>query len=58
QITPFDHSMFCQRTLRELKLLKYFQEQNVLENLSCESHTLHFYEKVEYYLCILSICKN
>ncbi|CAH7687109.1 hypothetical protein PPACK8108_LOCUS21847, partial [Phakopsora pachyrhizi] len=31
-ITPFDHSMFCQRTLRELKLLKYFQEQNVLEN--------------------------
>ncbi|EGF98645.1 uncharacterized protein MELLADRAFT_73553 [Melampsora larici-populina 98AG31] len=33
KITPFDHSMFCLRTLRELKLLKYFQEQNVSENI-------------------------
>lgn len=34
KIAPFDHSMFCLRTLRELKLLKYFQEQNVSENVS------------------------
>ncbi|KAH8916585.1 Pkinase-domain-containing protein [Atractiella rhizophila] len=33
KIAPFDHSMFCLRTLRELKLLKYFQEQNVSENI-------------------------
>lgn len=33
QITPFDHPMFALRTLRELKLLKYFQEQNVSENV-------------------------
>lgn len=33
KITPFDHSMFALRTLRELKLLKYFQEQNVSENI-------------------------
>ncbi len=26
--------MFALRTLRELKLLKYFQEQNVSENVS------------------------
>jgi hypothetical protein len=25
KITPFDHSMFCLRTLREMKLLRYFQ---------------------------------
>ncbi|KNZ63717.1 CMGC/MAPK protein kinase [Puccinia sorghi] len=33
KIVPFDHSMFCLRTLRELKLLKYFQEHNVSENI-------------------------
>lgn len=33
KIAPFDHSMFCLRTLRELKLLRYFAEQNVSENI-------------------------
>ncbi|KDE08349.1 CMGC/MAPK protein kinase [Microbotryum lychnidis-dioicae p1A1 Lamole] len=33
KIAPFDHSMFCLRTLRELKLLRYFSEQNVSENI-------------------------
>jgi len=33
KIVPFDHSMFCLRTLRELKLLKYFQQHNVSENI-------------------------
>ena len=29
KITPFDHSMFCLRTLREMKLLRYFNHENV-----------------------------
>ncbi|GAA6013018.1 hypothetical protein JCM10207_008415 [Rhodosporidiobolus poonsookiae] len=33
KIAPFDHSMFVLRTLRELKLLRYFAEQNVSENI-------------------------
>ncbi|GAA5908327.1 hypothetical protein JCM6882_006803 [Rhodosporidiobolus microsporus] len=33
KISPFDHSMFALRTLRELKLLRYFAEQNVSENI-------------------------
>lgn len=34
KIAPFDHSMFALRTLRELKLLKYFADQGVSENVS------------------------
>lgn len=34
KIAPFDHSMFALRTLRELKLLKYFVEEGVSENVS------------------------
>lgn len=34
KIAPFDHSMFALRTLRELKLLKYFAEAGVSENVS------------------------
>ncbi|GAA6063143.1 hypothetical protein JCM10212_001191 [Sporobolomyces blumeae] len=33
KIAPFDHSMFALRTLRELKLLRYFAEQRVSENI-------------------------
>lgn len=33
KIAPFDHSMFALRTLRELKLLKYFAEAGVSENV-------------------------
>ncbi|PPQ74070.1 hypothetical protein CVT26_006951 [Gymnopilus dilepis] len=33
KITPFDHSMFCLRTLRELKLLKFLSEAGVSENI-------------------------
>lgn len=25
RITPFDHAMFCRRTLREIKLLRHFR---------------------------------
>lgn len=34
KIAPFDHSMFCLRTLRELKLLKFLSESGVSENVS------------------------
>ncbi|KAG4300867.1 hypothetical protein PCK1_002944 [Pneumocystis canis] len=30
KISPFDHSMFCLRTLREMKLLRYFNHENVI----------------------------
>ena len=33
RITTFDHSMFCLRTLRELKLLKFLSEAGVSENI-------------------------
>jgi mitogen-activated protein kinase 1/3 len=39
KIMPFDHSMFCLRTLRELKLLKFLSEAGVSENVSMPSHT-------------------
>jgi mitogen-activated protein kinase 1/3 len=34
RVLPFEHSLFCLRTLRELKLLKYFSEACVNENVS------------------------
>jgi mitogen-activated protein kinase 1/3 len=37
KIMPFDHSMFCLRTLRELKLLKFLSEAGVSENVSMSS---------------------
>ncbi|KAF7293737.1 Mitogen-activated protein kinase [Mycena chlorophos] len=30
RITPFDHSMFCLRTLREIKLLRHFHHENII----------------------------
>ncbi|KAG9041222.1 MAP kinase Pmk1 [Tulasnella sp. UAMH 9824] len=33
KIAPFEHSMFCLRTLRELKLLKFLSEAGVCENI-------------------------
>ncbi|KAK4686561.1 hypothetical protein P7C73_g3568, partial [Tremellales sp. Uapishka_1] len=33
KVAPFDHSMFALRTLRELKLLKYFASEGVSENI-------------------------
>ena len=37
KIAPFDHSMFCLRTLRELKLLKFLSEAGVSENVCISS---------------------
>ncbi len=33
KILPFDHTLFCLRTLRELKLLKFFSDTCVNENV-------------------------
>jgi serine/threonine protein kinase len=30
RITPFDHTMFCLRTLREIKLLRHFHHENII----------------------------
>lgn len=42
KITPFDHSMFCLRTLREMKLLRYFNHENVgtLSSSTWKKHEL------------------
>ena len=34
KILPFDHTLFCLRTLRELKLLKFFSETCPNENVT------------------------
>ena len=36
RITPFDHSMFCLRTLREMKLLRYFNHENIISILDIQ----------------------
>ncbi|CCL98750.1 uncharacterized protein FIBRA_00755 [Fibroporia radiculosa] len=33
RISPFDHSMFCLRTLREIKLLRHFHHENIISIL-------------------------
>lgn len=33
RITPFDHSMFCLRTLREIRLLRHFHHENIISIL-------------------------
>lgn len=44
KILPFDHTLFCLRTLRELKLLKFFSDtcpnENVLTRLSLSTRDL------------------
>ena len=36
KVLPFEHTLFCLRTLRELKLLVYWSEQGVSENVSID----------------------
>ncbi|KAG1835938.1 mitogen activated protein kinase-like protein, partial [Suillus subalutaceus] len=38
RIAPFDHSMFCLRTLREIKLLRHFQVYLVQELMETDLH--------------------
>ena len=37
KVLPFDHTLFCLRTLRELKLLRFFSENAINENVSHEN---------------------
>ena len=34
KIAPFEHQTFCQRTLREIKILTNFNHENVIYNLN------------------------
>lgn len=34
KVLPFDHTLFCLRTLREIKLLKFFSESGINENVN------------------------
>ncbi|CAE6441155.1 unnamed protein product [Rhizoctonia solani] len=49
KISPFDHSMFCLRTLREIKLLRHFQHENIISILDLLRPT-SFEEFKEVYL--------
>ncbi|GFZ50202.1 mitogen-activated protein kinase [Saitozyma sp. JCM 24511] len=46
RITPFDHEMFCQRTLREIKLLRHFRHENIIAILDIivPNHYRDFHE--------------
>src|SRR6267142_2046933 len=37
KVLPCEHTLFCLRTLRELKLLRFFSETCVNENVACAS---------------------
>ncbi|KAJ7240831.1 mitogen-activated protein kinase [Mycena haematopus] len=57
KIAPFEHSMFCLRTLRELKLLKFLSEAGVSENVGLQAQSVnwsYFFEKI---ISILDIIK-
>lgn len=47
KIAPFDHSMFCLRTLRELKLLKFLSEAGVSENVRRPNWSRHRFLSIE-----------
>ena len=38
KVTPFEHQTFCQRTLREVKILTRLQHENIidLKDIICE----------------------
>ena len=47
KIAPFDHSMFCLRTLREMKLLRYFNHENIISILDIlRPPSLHDFREV------------
>lgn len=55
KITPFDHSMFCLRTLREMKLLRYFNHENIISILDIQKPKSYesFYE-----VYLIQVCAN
>ena len=47
RISPFDHSMFCLRTLREIKLLRHFHHENIIAILDIlKSPNIHEFREV------------
>ena len=42
KVLPFEHTLFCLRTLRELKLLKFFSDSCVNENVRYTPPSLIF----------------
>ncbi|KAH9478807.1 Mitogen-activated protein kinase 2 [Psilocybe cubensis] len=47
RISPFDHSMFCLRTLREIKLLRHFRHENIIAILDIlKSPSIHDFKEV------------
>ena len=57
KITPFDHSMFCLRTLREMKLLRYFNHENIISILDIQKPR-NFESFAEVYLIQVSQERN
>jgi serine/threonine protein kinase len=45
KISPFEHQTYCQRTLREIKILTRFKHENVSIIIKCNHHKQH---KVKY----------
>ena len=57
KITPFDHSMFCLRTLREMKLLRYFNHENIISILDIQKPR-NFESFTEVYLIQVSFLSS
>jgi mitogen-activated protein kinase 1/3 len=56
KITPFDHSMFCLRTLREMKLLRYFNHENIISILDIQKpRSLETFTEV-YLIQVRNVC--
>lgn len=49
KISPFEHQCFCQRTLREIKILARFKHENII-NLQDVLHSNSFSQMKEIYL--------
>ena len=52
KVLPFEHTLFCLRTLRELKLLRFFSESCVNENVSLSSPIVTLYVE----LSLTTVC--
>ena len=58
KISPFDHQTYCQRTLREIKILLHFQHENIIgvrdikraDTLDAMQH-LYIVQVLGFYFC-------
>lgn len=58
KITPFDHSMFCLRTLREMKLLRYFNHENIISILDIQKPRSYESFNEVYLIQVCSVATN